>query len=141
MKQEAQYRHSCLRPIAVAKASGYTIASMVRRRLRAARRNKERQRRNALAREAALELGEEEPRRLRYARNKTALEQLLARGSISPEQMRAGDRLGRDYRASCTNHGRLTGRYEPGPRPPKKYQQPADSLAAIAACMAWCADA
>jgi Domain of unknown function (DUF6456) len=105
---------------------------MARRRLRAARRNAQRRKRYAEAREAALELGEEEPRRLRYARSKTVLEQLLAGGSITPEQMRAGDRMAIDYRISQSTSTQLTMRYEPGPRPLKR-QQPADSLAAIAA--------
>jgi Domain of unknown function (DUF6456) len=103
------------------------------RRLRAARRNKERRKRYAEAREAALELGEEQPKRLLLARSRTMLEQLLAGGSISPEQMRAGDRLATDYRVSQSTPTQLTIRYEPGPRPLKRHQQPADSLAAIAA--------
>jgi hypothetical protein len=67
----------------------------------------ERQRRNALAIEAAAEVAEYRPKR-RFARTKTQLETLGARGAISPDQHRAGAKLARDYYASNTLIGRLT---------------------------------
>jgi Domain of unknown function (DUF6456) len=106
---------------------------MARPRLRAARRNAQRRERYRQAREAAIELGEQQPKRRRYARSRTALEHLMTRGLISPEQMRAGDKLASDYRTSQTDPSRLTGRYEPGPRPPQRYQAAPDTLASLAA--------
>jgi hypothetical protein len=84
-----------------------------RRKLRAARRNAERQRRHLSAREVAVELDEERPKR-RYARSKTILEGLMVRGSISTAQMRAGDRLALDYHYSWTDPNHLTAPTSPG---------------------------
>jgi hypothetical protein len=59
--------------------------------------------------------------------------ELMARGSISPEQLRVGDPLASDYRRSHTSPGQLIGRYEPGLRPPKRYQAAAHTLTSMAA--------
>jgi hypothetical protein len=62
---------------------------------------------NAAAVATAAVLAEERPKR-KYTKTKTALEHLVARGSISIDQLRAGDRLATDYRISMTNPNRLT---------------------------------
>jgi hypothetical protein len=106
-----------------------------RRKTRAARRIKERTRRNALAREAAAEIAEEQKRpKLKNARHKTQLELLASRGNIREEHHKAGARLARDYAMSKTIPTALIGRYEANmPRPPKKYQAPNDAPSSIAA--------
>jgi hypothetical protein len=71
---------------------------MARNRTRAARRIAERTARNAAA---AADIAENRLKR-RNARHKTVLERLEIRGSISPAQRRAGDRLARDHAASNT---------------------------------------
>jgi hypothetical protein len=72
---------------------------IARNRTRAARRIAEKTRRNALAREAAIEIAESRPKR-QYARTKTQLEVLASRGNISQEHRRAGERLDSSWTVS-----------------------------------------
>jgi hypothetical protein len=106
-----------------------------RNRTRAARRNAERREKNAAALELATELAveaEERPKR-HFARTKTVLETLEARGAITLDQKRAGDRLARDYARSNTMIGRLIGHYEANvPRRPG-YGAPPDTPMSIVA--------
>jgi Domain of unknown function (DUF6456) len=106
-----------------------------RNRTRAARRIAERTKKNAAAIEAAVELAEEaqeRPKR-KYARTRTQLETLEARGGITLDQKRAGDRLAKDYARSNTTIGRLVGRYEANmPRRPG-YGAPPDTPLSIVA--------
>jgi hypothetical protein len=83
-----------------------------RNRHRAARRNLERTKRDqaAVATGAALAA---DPKPRRNARHKPVLEVLRQRGSITPSQFQAGDRLYRDWRASGSQLGRLVAHYGP----------------------------
>ena len=83
-----------------------------RNRARAKRRIAERTRRNALALEAVADVAAEPPKRT-YARTRTRLEELQARGVISLGQRRAGDRLALDYKISGEQLGNLVSRYAP----------------------------
>jgi hypothetical protein len=106
-----------------------------RNRTRAARRNAERRKKNEAAIEAAIELAEdraERPKR-KFARSRTILETLEARGAINLDQKRAGDKLAKDYVRSNTTIGRLIGHYEANmPRRPG-YGAPPDTPMSIVA--------
>jgi Domain of unknown function (DUF6456) len=88
---------------------------------------------NAAAREAGAAEAEDRPKRNRQVRHRTRLEELEARGVISPEQKNAGDRLCRDYYSSNTMIGRLTASYEPRMRSHQKYQAVPDTPRSVAA--------
>jgi Domain of unknown function (DUF6456) len=100
---------------------------------KAAKRIAERTRRNLEAVEAGVTLAEDRPKRNRQVRHRTRLEELEARGVISPEQKNAGDRLCRDYYSSNTIIGRLTASYEPTMRSRQKYQAVPDTPRSVAA--------
>jgi hypothetical protein len=105
---------------------------MARNRSRAARRNQERQRRNAAAVESVTAISDVPPKR-RLARTKTVLELLEQRGSISIKQKRAGDRLARDYYASNTLIGRMIGSYAPRAGTRAKWQDIPDTPLSVTA--------